>query len=387
MSLGRLVFFLINLVLPISSFAQTINYLNRAPKGLLLGDAYTAAVDDEYGQYYNPASLARSRDFSFTPFQADFGLTNVLAEQERYKDFPKKDAVAIADRVMGVPLYAHAATSPSIKMAGFGFSLLASQNANVILRDKTTPVIDIDYRYDRGYVAGYAFSFGKGKPKKKKTKKKDKGASTFTGEQTSFGYNYKSIYRDSLVGTFPLFGTELINIISASGSLDYHSIRNQLGYSRGHGIGHDVGMEHTIWKGNTELNFGLSVMDVGNTRFKRTEGIGDIPDQQMMVMSGVSFKQDWAFFDYRFSFDLQPLNLPIEFNRKVHAGFEVGPKIVKLLAGYNGGYLSYGAIVDLFLIRVMAGFYGVETGTKFRQAESKRALIYFSLLDFSFDVL
>ena len=384
---GR-VFIIISLLVLISlnAYAQAINYLNRSPKGLLLGDAYTAAVEDEYAQYYNPASLGRNKGFAMTPIQADMGVTNVLAEQDRFKDFPKKDPVGIADRVMGIPLYAHAATTPGFKMNGFGFSLMANQSTNLILRDKTTPVIDIDYRYDRGYVAGYAFSIGKGKPQKKKTKKKDKSPASFSGKQTSFGYNLKSIHRDSLVGTYPLFGTELIDMISSSGSFDYHNIRNQLGYARGQGYGHDFGVEHVIWRGNKEIRFAFSIMDFGDTRFRRTEGTGDIPDQKMMMMSGFSFKQDWGIFDYRFSFDLHPINYAIDTAQKIHVGFEAGPKFVKLLAGYNSGYYSYGAVVDLFLFRLIGGLYSVETGTRFREQEAKRAVIYLSLLDFSFDV-
>jgi hypothetical protein len=235
-------------------------------------------------------------------------------------------------------------------------------------------------------MVGYAYTMGKGKPKRKKTKKKDKSVQTFSGSETSIGYSFKSIYRDSLVGSFPLFGTELVNIITSADKLDYHSIRNQLGYTKGHGYGHDVGFLHTIYRGNTELSYAMSVLDIADTRFKVDEGNGKIPNQPMMIMTGVSFKQDWALFDYRFSFDIHPVNLPIDFNRKIHAGFEAGPKIVKLLAGYNGGYMSYGAIVDLYLIRIMGGFYGIETGTKYKEEESKRAVVYLSLLDFSFDV-
>ena len=379
-------FFFILIFTCLQSFAQEVYYLNRSPRALLSGDAYTAAVDDEYSQYYNPASLGRVKGFAMTPFQADFAATNVLAEKERLENFPKKDPVKIADRVMGVPLYVHGGTTPSVKMAGFGFTAFINQSANLVLHDKTTPVLDINYRYDRGYMVGYAFSMGKGKPKKKKTKKKDKSVQTFNGQETSIGYSFKSVYRDSLVGSFPLFGTELVNIITSANDLDYHSLRNQLGYTKGHGYGHDVGLLHSIYRGNTELSYAFSVLDVADTKFKVYEGTGKIPSQKMMLSTGVSFKQDWALFDYRLSFDVHPINLPIDFNRKIHAGIEAGPKIVKLLAGYNGGYLSYGAIVDLYILRVMGGFYGIETGSKYKEEQSKRAVVYFSLLDFSFDV-
>lgn len=374
-----------------SVFAQEFRYLNRSPKGLLSGDAYTGVVDDEYALFYNPAAMGRNRGFSFTPVQGDLSVTNVLADKDRFDNFPKKDPVGIANRVIGFPIHAHAATTPGFKMGGLGFSLLANQTANVIVRNRVHPTVDIDYRYDRGFVLGYAHSFGSaasGKWVKKKSykNKKKEPSSGKSGSMTSFGVSFKSINRDSLTGSFPLFGTELINIVSAQDKFDYTSIRDGLGYSKGQGWGYDLGIEETIYKGNAEINTGFSVMDVGDTKFHLTQGTGSIPKQKMMLMYGLSYKQDFGWFDYRFSFDLHPLNVPTDYGRKVHAGFEAGPKIIKLMAGYNAGYFSYGAMVDLFIFRVMAGFYGIETGTKFHEEQSKRAIIYLSLLDFSFDV-
>lgn len=384
-------FIIIALIFASQIFAQEIRYLNRSPKGLLSGDAYTGAVEDEYALFYNPAAMGRNRGFSFTPLQGDISVTNVLAERDRFNNFPKKDAVGIADRVIGFPIHAHAGTTPGFKMGGLGFSLMANQTANVIVRNRVHPTVDIDYRYDRGFVLGYAHSFGSAasaKWAKKKTYKNKRKAppENRTGSMTSFGVSFKSINRDSLTGSYPLFGTELLNIVSSQNEFDYRSIRDGLGYSRGRGWGYDLGIEETVYKGNTEVNTGFSIMDVGDTKFHLTEGTGSIPKQKMMLMYGLSFKQDFGMFDYRFSFDLHPLNVPTDYGRKVHAGLEFGPKIIKFMGGYNAGYFSYGAMVDLFIFRVMGGFYGIETGTKFREEQSKRAIIYFSLLDFSFDV-
>jgi hypothetical protein len=55
------------------------------------------------------------------------------------------------------------------------------------------------------------------------------------------------------------------------------------------------------------------------------------------------------------------------------------------MAGWNGGYLSYGAGIELWPVTLYAGFYGIEIGSAFHQEEGKRAIIYLSLLDFSFD--
>lgn len=368
-------------------FAQEIHYMNRSPRGLLTGDAYTASATDEYSLFYNPASLGRNYGFSMTPFQVDASATNILAYEDKFKNLPQHDPVAISDRIMGIPVHAHAGTTPGVKMGGFAFSGLVNQSANLIIRNKTTPTLDVDYIYDRGYVVGYGHAFGSGKPRSKKSKKKKKQPEIKNGYVFSVGGAYKNIYRDSLVGSFPLFGTELINVVTSAGDLDYTKIRDQLGYTKGRGDGFDAGIDYTVYSGNTETSWAISALDIGDTEFKVVSGTGKIPSQKMMIMSGLSFKQDFGLFDYRLSLDLHPINSPIEIGRKVHAGLEFGPKIVRFLGGYNGGYTSYGAMVDLFIFRVIGGFYGIETGSKYREEESKRFIIYASLLDFSFEVL
>lgn len=382
----KILFLLFSLMF--SSYAQEVHYLNRSPRGMLTGDAYLASATDEYSLFYNPAALGRHYGFSMTPFQVDASATNVLAYEDKFKNFPQHDPIAISDRVMGVPVHAHAGTTPGVKMGGFGFSGLVNQTGNIILRNKTSPTMDIDYIYDRGYVIGYGHAFGSGKPRQKKSKKKkNQPPPVKNGYIFSVGAAYKSIYRDSLSGSFPLFGTELINVVSSAGDLDYKKLRDQLGYTKGKGEGFDAGIDYTVYKGNTETSWAISALDIGDTSFSVTQGTGIIPKQKMMIMSGLSFKQDFGLFDYRLSLDLHPINSYIDLNRKIHAGVEFGPKIVRFLGGYNAGYMSYGAMVDLFIFRVIGGFYGIETGSKFKDEESKRFLIYASLLDFSFEVL
>src|SRR5690606_968026 len=133
---------------------------HRSPRGLLIGDAYTSLAEDEYTLFYNPALLGRHSGLSFTPINPDISATNALDEMDRFKNFPKNDAVAISDRIMGFPIHLHGGVAPGLKMASVGLSLLASSTTNVILRNKTHPTLDVDYRLDRGFIMGFAYSMG-----------------------------------------------------------------------------------------------------------------------------------------------------------------------------------------------------------------------------------
>ena len=81
------------------------------------------------------------------------------------------------------------------------------------------------------------------------------------------------------------------------------------------------------------------------------------------------------------------LESPVPGVREADFGLEVGIPLIRGMMGWNEGYFSYGLQVEIWLIKVLAGFYGVEIGGGYKDQQSKRALVYVSLLDFSFDSL
>jgi len=349
-----------------------------------MGDAYTSKAYDDYTLFYNPATLGRGSLVELYPINVDVGVTNVLDDMDRFDNFPK-DPVPIADRIMGYPVYLHAGATPGIKFGSFGFSMFANNSTSLVLRNAIYPQIDIDYRYDRGFVAGYAYSWGQGGKFEKfnpfdKSKKK-----TTAGRRTSVGLSVKSIDREGLKGSFSLFGTTLLNEINNNSS-DVGALRRALGFSKGRGWGVDFGAEHIISNGKDELAFAASVLDIGGTNFKKTEGTAPVPEQDMFMNAGVSWRQDFTLLDYSLSLDLHPMNRGLPLSRQLRVGAEIGLPIVRALAGFGEGYISYGLMVNVWVVKVMAGFYSTELGTEFKEEQGKRAVIYLSLLDFTFDI-
>ena len=274
-------------------FSQEINYIGRSPRAQLMGDAFTAVADDEYTLFYNPAALGRSKSVSITPLNPNFSGTNPIKDMDRFKNFPS-DAVGIANKVLNYPLTLQLSIFPGIKMGRFGLNLFANSKTNLILRNAIHPILDIDYRYDRGFIAGYAHSFGSGAfgTRAKKTTK----LKIVSGERVSVGLGIKQIKREGLKDQFDLFGTTILNKV-ASGSLTLDGIKKDLGYSKGKAWGVDLGAEYAVSRGNSLFTAGLSMLDIGDTRFKRTEGQVDVPNQAMTVNTGIAFKQDFGIFD------------------------------------------------------------------------------------------
>jgi hypothetical protein len=268
-------------------------------------------------------------------------------------------------------------------MAQFGFNLFASSKTNIVLRNAIHPILDVDYRYDRGFIAGYAFNIGSG-AFSSRIKKSAKSKIT-TGNRFSVGLAVKHMNRQGLSDQFDLFGTTLLNKIN-SGATDIQDLKEALGYSRGDAWGVDIGTEYAYSSGRSLFTAGLSILDVGDTQFNVTEGTGDVPKQEMTVNSGIAFKQDFFLFDYTLALDIKPITSSIDTARKFHVGTELSLPLVTLNAGWSEGYLSYGGSVKLWPVKVTAGFYGIEVGNKFKEQEAKRFVVYVSLFDFSFDM-
>lgn len=377
-----LLFLLALLTISISS-AREMNYLARSPRALLMGDAYTAIADDEFTLFYNPAALARNKGVSFTLLDPQMGFTDALSELDRFQNFPSS-ATGIANRIINFPIYIQAGAFPTLKMGPFGFSLFANSKTSIILRNPTNPELDINYKYDRGFVFGFAYNLiGSGAtltPSKKKSK-----ASTTAGNRLSVGASVKHMNRQGLDGQFDLFGTTLLNKIN-SGASDIEALKDAFGYSAGAAWGFDLGAEYTISTGRSTITSAVSVLDVGDTHFTKTSGSGKVPKQEMMVNSGIAYKQDFGVFDYTLSADIHPMTAAIDFGRKIHLGTELSLPIITLNAGWNEGYLSYGGTIKVWPFKITTGFYGIEMGTHYREEEARRFVLYVSLFDFSIDL-
>ncbi len=357
------------LILSHNLFAKEVVWLGRSPRGLLMGDAWTTlAVHDEMSLFYNPASLGGNKTIGFNIINPRAGVTNALDELDRFEDFPSGDAAAIADRILGFPVYIEASAFPTIKMLNFQFSLFATSKTSMILRNKVHPSLEVDYRYDRGFVTGFGYNIlGNAK-----------------GNRLSLGYSLKYIRREGLNSKFDLFGTGLLDDIT-NGVEDTEGLRDALGFAEGKGFGHDIGLEHVIGNERTKITTGFSILNVTDMNFRKTGGTQAVPRQDMYMNLGTSFSQDLGLIDYALAMDIKPINSSISFARKINIGAKVSFPIVGVYAGWSGGYLSYGAEFNLWPVNILAGFYSVEIGNEFKEQEGKRAFIYLSLLDIEID--
>jgi hypothetical protein len=364
---------LLFLYAPLYAWGFTAPTWVRSPRGLLMGDAYTAAVNDEFSLFYNPASLGRhQRDFTIHMINPSVSVNNVLADAERFEDIPDTPT-GFADVAMNYPIHAGVGLAPGFKLFNFGMTYIIQDQVDLLMRNKISPQLDLDYRSDRGVVMGFALPLT------------GRRLSEVGGSQTSLGVGVKYLKRKGLLDSLSLTGGDVLEAIENSGDTD--ALLDSLGVVEGRGWGFDLGLEHVIRKGAEQWVFGLSGLDMTDTDFsyETNPQKKQVAANRNQVNFGVSWMLRTAMFKSTFSLDVRNLTDYMDTAQRFRVGLEVGNPIISILAGWNAGYLSYGVAIDLQMIKIIAGLYGVEAGGSYRSIQNKRAVIYFSLFDFSFD--
>lgn len=369
----RFLYFGLILLMAKTSFSEEDRSLGKSPRGLLMGDAYTSLADDEFTLFYNPAVLARHSGFSFYPLNPSISAVNVLKDPDRFSNLGS-DPVDVADAIFDFPIHIGVDYAPGFKMGRFGLTALVNYNTNFNLQNKITPVLDIDHRFDKGFVAGYAYPiFGNYK-------------SGGSGKQLAVGVSLKYIQREAIYGSYNLTGYSLLDALSNS---DPNDILAALGKINGSGWGADVGFDYVSSSGSQTFAASLAILDVYT--LLHTDSNPDdfkVQDQPMRVNFGTSWSASApGGFDITLSADIKNLEQQMELMRRLYLGMEVNlSPAISLLAGVNAvDNYSYGLKLNTGLIKTYIGFYGVEIGEKISQQESNRFLIYFSLLHFDFE--
>lgn len=367
--------FICILLLSQSLYAREARTIARSPRGLLVADAYTAIADDEYSLFYNPALLARNKGFSFYPLNPTISAPNILNETDRFSDLGS-DPNDIAAAALDFPIHIGANLAPGFKMGKFALSGIASMNTNILLQNEITPVMEVDHRYDKGFIMGYAYPL------------KGSFNSESGGEHLAIGASVKFINREAIDGSYNLLGTTLLDALSAG---EINDVLTAIGQVNGQGWGFDFGVDYAVSGAGQTFSAGLALLDV-YTLLHTASNDDDIEVQNQPMQ--INFGTAWMAsvgggFDLTLSADIRNLESQMELMKRVRLGMELGlTPAISILAGLSGvDNYSYGIKANLGLIKTYIGFYSEEIGEKLNQVESDRFVIYFSLFHFDFDPL
>lgn len=324
-------------IAPIMARAE-IYELYRGVRGLGMGGADTAVVNDETALLVNPAGLGKLRDNIFTVFdpELEFG-TSVF---NMYKTKPStsllnlNDLSATLDTARGKPYHFKYQVFPSIVVKNFGLGFLLKESLDAKMNaDGIT--IDANYFYDMVLATGFNFRILDGRVK--------------------LGFTAKAINRVQANGTFPV-----------AQDLSMQTIGKE-----GYGLGSDVGLILTApWGWLPTLS--IVGRDIGNTKFTNT-GL-----RYKLTEKPTELKQDadvaLAFFPIHsnsarssFTFEHKHVLTAGDYTNKTplyHFGWETNFNDMAFFRfGMNGAYYTTGLELASETAQIQIAYYAENTGT------------------------
>lgn len=342
----------------------------RSAQGMLMGGAYSTLADEEYTVFYNPAMLARHTGLSFYPLNPAISVINPLSGAVDADDL-EGELIDISDAIMGVPIHAGLSYAPGFKMGNFGLSALVNQRTNFTLRNKSNPLLDIDYVYDRGFILGYGHSI------------QGNYSSKSGGQHVALGMSIKYIDREELRGNYNLFSPALYDAFESG---EISEILDALGVVESNGWGIDTGIDYINRTGQSEVSVGLSLIDTLTVLHSKESG--ETPGETNLK---ANLSASWKMMlsgdiGLVLSSELIDIAKAGSYAKKYRLGAEVRlTPALSFYGGVNSGRYSYGIGLNGGLFKLHAGIYSVDTGVEYGEETSDRAIIYLSMLDFKFD--
>ena len=335
----------------------------RSVRGMAMGNAYTAVVDNEEALMYNPASLCRVSGIHLALINPAASAEGFDLESSIRDLTTAKTNTAIATALR--QFYGKRADiafsfTPIVAVPCIGVGLLGDFDLGVSLNNPAYPNLNLKVLADYGGQVGFGVPL--------------------IPKILYFGVSAKFLKRA---------GADVPIGISTIATLSDTQLRNQVANS-GTGYGSDMGLTATL-PGPIAPTLAFAWKNMGNTAFTQDAGLRAPNKLEQEMTTGASLTLDAYVLKVRPAIEFKHMNDETEqLGKKIHMGMELDLPIISLRGGFNQGYMTYGAGVDLGWVRVDAASYGVEMGVYPGQDESRRfavqAVIDLSLdANFSFD--
>jgi hypothetical protein len=351
--------------------AKELRWTHFGVRPLAMGNAYVAVADDYNALFYNPAGLARLKEwdgelFNFHAELSQNTSTFIKDAQDLFSG-SAGDTEAVLNLIednAGKVQHMALGLTPHLIFRNFGIGLGAQMRGNFVFH--RYPSIEIDMGPELILPVAMAFNF--------------------LEDRLSVGFGLK--FRVS-GGINSDFGIEDIQALSSSGddnTLEDNDTPQLEDYVKGgYGAGADLGILFTPIK-TMEPTLGISITDFGGTSFTKFDVSGEAigtPDIVLpSVNIGLSAKPVQTNATYVLAtVDFHAVNQPVSFSKKFNLGIEWGwTDLIKVQGGLHQGYLTAGFQFDVGLLNVMFATYGEELGPTAGSIEDRRFLLQFKLL-------
>lgn len=331
------------------TLAEEIRWTHFGARPLGMGNAYTAVADDYNALFYNPAGLARLKDWDGEFLNPRFEIadstisfaSDLIEVMEDGKD-NTADILDLFQDHAGKTDFIGLSLSPHLIFPNFGFGIGIDISYAMAIHS------DIDIEVDTGLNVIIPFSY----------------ARNFLNDRLSVGATFKLLAH---AGVDDRFNIQTISAFTESSSPENTKNEQKIeDYVKGgYGTGIDLGILFTPIE-TMEPTIGISIIDVGGSPYEKADVGADsvgTPDARLpTVNTGISLKPFTSGKQYILtSMDMHGINRPEHFSNKFNLGMEWGyGDIIKVQTGTMGGYLTGGFQFDVGLLSVRMSTYAIE---------------------------
>ena len=302
---------------------------------LAMGNAFVSIADDYNALLYNPAGIARLKEWDGELIQATLfvGANTMGSADELVKlggDPQLSKILEFFESNAGEPQHVGVNITPHLIFKNFGFGLSISSQTTITTHND----IDVEFQSKNEILLPIVY------------------AHNFLGERLSVGATLKP---RMLVSIDQSFNAETVS--DADNAKDVAKA--------GAGIGFDAGILFTPVK-KMEPTLGISITDIGGTSFKEqgSDGTGKPSSIISSVNTGFSLKPIQSPTQYlSVSVEAHSINQKIHYSKKFHVGAEWGYRsVLKVQTGLKDGYLTGGFQVDVGLLNLAFSTYVEDYG-------------------------
>ena len=341
--------------LSVPAFAQEFDFFYRGIRPLGMGDAFTAIANDENAAFYNPAGLdavKKGRIEAF-PLTVEYS-TNTPKLINDLDDIDTGDIASTTDTLkkhIGKPQHVRVSMFPNYTRRGFEVGVLAQAKFKAEIHQPSFPFVDVEGGADGAAVLALSKGFNVRKGK----------------DRLSVGVTGMFVQRKGISKRYT--ATDLADA-------DY-DFANDL--KTGSALGFNLGAMYQFKKLPFKPVVGLVIQNIGDMDFG-----SDVGKVEQTINFGVAISDFIWKFPATFAFDYKDIAGELgndkDKGKRVYIGAEVDlHKRLTVRAGLNQGYVSYGAEVRFWVIKLAYARYLEEVGAYAGQKSDERNVFLLSI--------
>ncbi len=342
--------------------AVEMDTLYTGVRPLGMGNAFAAIADDENAAFYNPAGLSFVEEGRVEILNPKIDVsTNTLDFQRDASNLKSGDTVAAVDlmrKYIGKHQHLAVDVFPNYTRHNFEIGGLARVKLSAEVNSPSYPVLQADLKTDMGVVLAVAHGF--------------------MDDHLRAGVTLKYLQHKR-------FFKEFTAVDIASQNTSYNFNDNVKTSSK---FGADLGLTYAFENEAWKPRVALVVQNLGDMNFGDYQATSTSPvvanTYKQQVNLGAAVTRDFWITKALLAVDYNDISGNVgtdkDKGKRLHMGVELKfPKILALRAGLKQGYMTFGAGLNFWLLKLDYAYYKEEVGAYAGQREDARHVIELSM--------